>query len=838
MRETIILTDLNGTQLLRTLAYHGKNTIGVRVFNAFQLAEEALLRNGILAKDVLKRNEEAYVIDSFIRDIPYFSSASFSDARQLSEAFRTLRNLVIDEEEKTIREKLVSDDFREKNEAVLTAYELYRKKLNGQPDQIDVIRKAIEECKPLDCDFVCFEEYPLTPLEEKLLEVLSDHTYRKVSLIEYAGKKQEAYHNITYTKAYGNTSEVENVVSCIYGNGYPLDSCTVAAADQEKFGPLFQEYSKRLDIPMSFGFGTALSNTDPARLLKLYAFWDDKGYHGIDALIDMVFSPYFNIDRLYEKIPEERNEYYLKENLRQAGRLKLDSDVELNNKKLQEFKDTVYATQRWYRKAYLDTIAQELGKGCSYFIREYARIRENSEDETAVNVICSSIDTYLNYVPDGSYKDILDELLNKRISRGISREGALHVTDIVSASDSLRNHVFVVGLSAENYPGSPKENHLLLDEDLLRFGDDVPTSEQIIERKKQSLYDLIGLCSSLDMDIHLSYSSYDMSELKDENPSSLLFEIYKKQYGEESTSEDFDSALIEAGYFDAHLSDSAEIGLAFNRGGRILGIPQGDIRDVPFTGERKFSPTNLEDFFVCPKMFYLRRILKIEEPDPDDPFVVIDARDLGTLAHSMMEYLANRKITKEEFLSYCNTSFSNFLKYRVPLHQSDAAKARDEFISMMSRSYESDPHNEVMAAEEKVTVPHPSGILLYGYPDSVEKDRDGRYLIADFKTKRNFDHVEDDILTCLQVVLYAYMIAHKDKDPLPISYCEYRYLRYGKTIRCHYNAGIEAQLERMLNVVSKAMDEGFYPCAEDKDACRYCKFLKICGKEKEKKETE
>ena len=844
MKEKFLLADLNSSELLKTLAYHGRNTIGLRVFSGYELAEEALIRNGIVTKSILKKSNEVYTVSSFIDDIPYFSSSTFTDSKNLSDALHTLRQLIKENEYEEIHTAFKSDNFPEKNDAIIKAYDLYKGSLDNKQDTIDIIRKAIDECEPLNVDFIRLKEFPLTPLEERLLDKLSEGKYKEISLAELMGKEESGYRNIEYIKAYGDSNEVENVIDHIYINRLPLDSCTVVLSDTNKFGTLFYEYAQKLAIPVTFGCGVSISESNPAKLLKLYEFWDSNGYHGIDALIDMIFSPYFNLEKLFEKIGDrDKNEYLLAENLKQAGRLKIDTDQKTNQIKLEEFKTTVYVNEKWYRENYLDTIVEELGKGCSYFIEEYSLIRPGTIDESALYTIVNDINTYQDYMDYvnkiSSYRDILEELMNKKVGRQTASEGKLHICDIKNAFSNLRDHIFVVGLSANNFPGSPKENYLLLDEDLKKFGDNVPTSDRIIENKKNLLYDLISLCSCLNMDIRLSYSSYGMSELKTENPSSVLFEIYKKQHGGNSSINDFNSSLKETGYFDNHLSVTRDLGLSYNKGDKILPkIPQGDIHDMPFKGERKFSPTNIEDFFVCPKMFYLRRILKIEEPDPDDPFVVIDARDLGTLAHSMMEYLANKDISKDEFIAYCNASFSNFLKYRIPLHDNEAKKARLEFLEMMSRSYDGDPHNEVMAAEEKVTVGHPSGILLYGYPDSVEKDKDGNYLIADFKTKRNYEHIENDIMTCLQVVLYAYMIAHKKNNPLPISYCEYRYLRYGSTIKCAYNETFENKLNELLMQVCEAMDTGEYPCADDKEACRYCKYGLICGKTMAKSEEE
>ena len=61
---------------------------------------------------------------------------------------------------------------------------------------------------------------------------------------------------------------------------------------------------------------------------------------------------------------------------------------------------------------------------------------------------------------------------------------------------------------------------------------------------------------------------------------------------------------------------------------------------------------------------------------------------------------------------------------------------------------------------------HSSGVLLEGYPDRVEKTPEGEYIIADYKTGKRISHQANDVDTCLQVVIYAYIMEQKN---IPIS---------------------------------------------------------------------
>jgi RecB family exonuclease len=154
---------------------------------------------------------------------------------------------------------------------------------------------------------------------------------------------------------------------------------------------------------------------------------------------------------------------------------------------------------------------------------------------------------------------------------------------------------------------------------------------------------------------------------------------------------------------------------------------------------------------------------------------------------------------------------------------------------MMANAYDQDPKNEVLSSEEKQTFLHSSGILLEGYPDRVEKTSEGEYIIADYKTGKRISHQANDIDTCLQVVIYAYIMEQKN---IPISRCEYRYLRDGVTVPCRYDDSMKEKLNDKLLVFKNALTTGQFPVAENRSACTYCKLANICGRDLQPEEGE
>ena len=855
MRETIIFAPgANGTELMRSLAGFGRNTIGYRFVGSVELARIALLRSGIPITSVfLPRKDEPSVIDSFLREIPYFKSASFSDAESMASALCSLRSLIPEDEGKDIHTLLSIGEFPEKNKALVSAYDRYLEKLaqSGRIDTIGLIRKAMSEAKSLDADVLTLKEFPLSPMEKALAEKLSGGKAREISLPELFRAEPKPLRDAVFTECYGASNEVRDIVSFIYGNGIPLDHCTVAVAETIGYAELFHDLSAEYDIPMSFGCGLPITVSDPARLLKLYHTWNTSGYRGIDALSALIMSEAFDRKRLQENLPEGRviSRDGWRELIKAAGSLRLSANAEANRQKLEDYasslEQTAYRSEgqkghAFYVLSCLRTLAAEMEKGPAYLIRTYSKLRDGAAgriDRSAVTVIAGMIESYLQFSSTDDIDEIIPAILNKTVASENSREGHLHICGIGGAMAVPREYLFIAGLSASNFPGSPTENYLLLDSDYRLFGAEpqVPTSSVRILRKKQNLDDLLRIAAALDLKVRLSYSSYDLAALKEENPSSVLHEIIAAADPAQGGS--FEQAFRHVSFFEDHISRHSGIGKAYIEGKSITSDAL-TLTASPTGGtglDAKWSPSAIDAYFNCPRRFFLTRILGIEEPEEDDPFEVIHANEIGILAHSLMVQLGRDRLRKDAFMKLSGEAFDRFLLTRPPVHPEDADREKQRFLHMMQNALETDPGREIVFSEEMKTVTHPSGVTLLGIPDRMEKRPDGRYLIVDFKTGRKIRHKEDDIADCLQVLIYAYMMEQSGYD---VAGCEYRYFRSRKTVTCRYDEDMKAQLAERLTEFHGALLSGDYPCADSKDSCRYCKLGAICGKNRKATEEE
>lgn len=866
MKETIIFAPgLNGNELQRSLALHGINSIGMRICGAAKLARLALMRSGIsITEDFVSAREGTAIVAEAVKGVPYFEKATYSDIIQISAALRRMRGLVADrEEEPVIREKLLRGIFPEKNKALLNVYQNYMELLaqRNSMDAVSLIRRATFESRELAAEFLILEEYPLNPLEKELLEHVSGGRFSATNLQNLFGITEKPLHIDSMKNCYGASNEVETILADIYSKK-SLDQCTVAVTDALTYGQLFFDYALLYDIPITFGCGIPVMNSNPARLLSLYYNWMTGGFYGPDAIRTILSSKAFNRAKLFEQFPEKEEGfswstfYSLLENLR------LTNDAAVNEKRIRELKRAVdeeadrirnedSKSAKEIRKKQgcipcLEIVGQELSLPAEEFITKYSYIRKGSDshagrllmmlDLSAVKVIYDELKVIRMAGIRQSADEIIPNVLAMTVCAQRSEAGKLHVTGIDGAFGSLRQNLYIVGMSAPKFPGSPKENYLLLDADLRLFGPEAEpyTSDGKILRKREKLLSLVNLASAMESHISVSYTGLNVSELKKENASSMIFELFRKARGQEATSKELEDFITKVEYFEPAVSASRLVGEAYVKGENVKLLSKDEQEEGMPAGwepDRSYSPTALDTFFGCPRAFMLRYLLGIPEPKEYDPFEIISALERGTLAHSMMEALNGSDFDLDGFLRYCENAFDQFLAEHPPLILEHIAAAKEDFLEMMETAFEMDPHREVVLEEEDIECMHETGIRIHGYPDRVEKLDDGTCLIVDFKSGRSVTHVEDDIGTCLQVVVYAYLM---EQEGFSVSGGEYRYLRLGETVSCRYDEDMKRQLSERLDQFKHYMQVGYFPVAETpeegKDPCKYCKYETICGK--------
>lgn len=412
--------------------------------------------------------------------------------------------------------------------------------------------------------------------------------------------------------------------------------------------------------------------------------------------------------------------------------------------------------------------------------------------------------------------EVIPIIRGGNICKKNSEEGKLHVVNLNGLLACPRKYVYICGLSANEFPGGAKENYLLLDTDLQNFEGSV-LSQQKILNNIQLFENVTSFIESLSCKQKLSFSYYDLADLKKQNASSVLYKLF-----------DDVSKIPKVNYFESHLSASREVCDKYKNGTEVnyeVDAPQ--VSAEADLIERKWSFSAINTYFECPRKFYLSYVLGIPDVAPTDPFEVLNAADIGTIAHNMMEYLGKFRPAKDVFLDECGKAFEDAVALKPALIEAKMQSAKDEFLDMMRLAYDFDikNSNDVELSEKYLSAKHDkSGLNLVGKPDRIEHDGHNNFVI-DFKTGREIKHIENDPKSCLQAIIYAFL-CEQNSPVMKIAKGEFRYLRNSGVVECAYNIEAKQAMDEALEEFANGLkDNNFERCAKN---CKYCSYGSIC----------
>ena len=256
-----------------------------------------------------------------------------------------------------------------------------------------------------------------------------------------------------------------------------------------------------------------------------------------------------------------------------------------------------------------------------------------------------------------------------------SEGGHLHLSDLEHGGYSGRGHVFLVGMDADQVPGSGGQDPVLTDADRRALSVQLPTSADVMQERT---FRLAALLARLRGSVTLSYGAWSASEGRTVAPSPVLLQALRLSRGDGAlTFEDLhhamgpvvgavprgtpvldgDDAWMQALDDGGVLKEGvAAVRSAFpglDRGmeahhQRSHGLPgphHGVLTPRPETWDPRTDPesvlsaSRLQDLGTCPLRYYFRSVLYLRPPDdPElDPDRWLDALQKGNLLHAVYE---------------------------------------------------------------------------------------------------------------------------------------------------------------------------------------------------------
>jgi RecB family exonuclease len=266
---------------------------------------------------------------------------------------------------------------------------------------------------------------------------------------------------------------------------------------------------------------------------------------------------------------------------------------------------------------------------------------------------------------------------------------------------------------------------------------------------------------------------------------------------------------------------------------------------------RGVSPTHLKDYRECPYRFYLKYLLGMREPEQiiEEP----GALEWGSALHQALQYLYKYDVPRgftendiprvKELLDKRLTAAIRGEVARIPkkVMQFDLEllkKRMEQFLKNEVVRFEEGFHVVTEKLEERVKGSLPVGdipVNFLGFPDRIDEKNSKRYVL-DYKSKappKKHYTVGPDFKE-FQLPLYAFMISAGDFEKIGgIGYYD-----LSKDVRVVYVADEETivgylndfKKEILIPALKELLDPNVsFSQARDRDACRYCTFVHVCG---------
>ena len=300
-----------------------------------------------------------------------------------------------------------------------------------------------------------FEEFGISKL---FLEVLN-HVFKKVTKLSINAAFPAQNKEIRFKRTYGKPCELDYVFSEI--QHLPIDECQIVLANSSDALEVINTV-EFLNIPYTSHLGTPVISTKAGVILN-YLFNLERMSYGVDGYRALFKCSAFNSDSFKELIPEDAKnpERVFDDFIKYAGWLRLNFNSEVKDIHQDLYKQVHYEM--------LAKLQQSLSRGRADFIGEYI-IDPSPLDEQVIENIRRIEESSKQYQFD--LKDVLLELLKSSINRKTSLSGHLYITDINSAISSLRKYNFIISLTSD-FPGGPKENYLIFDDEYHKTGSDL-----------------------------------------------------------------------------------------------------------------------------------------------------------------------------------------------------------------------------------------------------------------------------------------------------------------------------------------------------------------------------
>jgi len=507
--------------------------------------------------------------------------------------------------------------------------------------------------------------------------------------------------------AYGLMNEAREILRRITKEGIPLDSAAVACTSSE-YIPVFYSLARRLGLNVTYGEGIPGSLTGPGRVLQGLVEWIRSDYSA-STLKALVLSG--DIALRWDKeggaflapaaaarmlsvsgVGWGRDRYILLKNM--AETFKEKAVEELSEEDDADGRRERYLRRRDLAEGLYTAISglisnlpvpdeegrisfRDLNSGLSYILSEITSPSSSIEAAALQGLISSLVQAgqfaSFNLETEEALERVENILGDFRVGASGPKPGHLHIVSYANLTWSCRPNTFVAGLGADAFPGSARQDPVLLDTERGKIHAGLPLGAV---RPAENQYMMALALAFRRGRVTLSFPSFDVAENRSVFPSNLMLQSYRLLQKDASLDyTDFINSLDRTAGYCPHEGmpalDETEwwaarvlTGPGVINGSAAVrdccrGIASGskalEARQSPDPTEydgliacdSRFDPrqnadlvmscSRIEDLAGCPFAYFLKYILRVLPPDEViyDPNCWLDALERGSLLHEL-----------------------------------------------------------------------------------------------------------------------------------------------------------------------------------------------------------
>jgi len=510
--------------------------------------------------------------------------------------------------------------------------------------------------------------------------------------------------DIHLIQAYGEYNETKALLCNIKVNNLNFDETSIYYTIQEPYTQYLFDLSQKYDIPITFGDGINIKNTNPGKLFFSLLEWINSNY-SFSTFYSILVNGYIKTDN--DSITNYSIARYLRKLNIGWGKERyfkcISEDIENNKDHYKEYnkldnynwiKTFIQELFERFPKLVDDSVhrTDELVMAIAEVVEKYSNIISDTDAE-AKSKILEQLKILVEYHKEELeinmiIKELADYIGGIRVAISGPQPSHIHAANYRKGVWNTRQNTFIVGMDADKFPGQIIEDPILLDIEREALGNGLNLNKNKILDNK---FLMVQLLKSLWGKVYISYSSYNTIDNKVLSPCSLLLQIYRlktkdstKDYG--SLIKSFDHCHGFIPKEESHIIDNTDWWLHKNTLGiknkdKLFNLQYKNIRQGLTAMEKRLnndftafdgkvqvdgnivdprinkdivvSVSRLEQIAICPYGYFLKYILGVSPPEDleYDPSNWLDAMTRGSLLHRIYELFYKEIKSKGEKLS-------------------------------------------------------------------------------------------------------------------------------------------------------------------------------------------